>query len=232
MRSITRKQRQCKVRQAKADQAKQRKAKVYKSQTLAARRRGDRARCDQQRSRRQQDEHRRRQFRFRVRVVRDSHGLLQQDDMTEQRAVELTVAKYQPRQAWHLRRSASTLRNWVRQVKRANGNSGALWPQSRRPQHIVQRVSETVVSIIFTLRDQLGWGGHRIAAELKKREIAHVSGRTVYKLFDRLGVPVKLYALKGRSGGIAYHCYEKDRPNAQWHIDLKHTHLVGLRQAS
>lgn len=226
MRSITRKQRQCKVRQAKADQAKQRKAKVYKSQTLAARRRGDRARRDQQRSRRQQDEHMRRQFRFRVRVVRYYHRLLQQDDMTEQRAVELTVANYQPRQPWHLRLSASTLRHWVRQVKRANGNYGALWPQSRRPLHIVQRVSETVVSIIFTLRHQLGWGGHRIAAELKKREMAHVSGRTVYKLFDRLGVPVKLYALKSRSDGIAYRRYEKDRPNAQWHIDLKHTHLA------
>ena len=68
-------------------------------------------------------------------------------------------------------------------------------------------------------------GGHRIAAELKRREIAQVSGRTVYKVFDRLGLPVKVYALKGRSDGIAYRRYEKRRPNAQWPIDLKHTTL-------
>lgn len=126
----------------------------------------------------------------------------------------------------HLPLSESTLRGWVRQLKQANGNSGALWPQSRRPRQIVQHVSNTVVGIIFTLRHQLGWGGHRIAAELKKREIARVSGRTVYKLFDRLSLPVKLYALKGRSEGIAYRRYEKDRPNAQWHIDLKYTRLT------
>jgi len=226
MRSMTQKQQRRKERSAQREQVKQRKAKVYKSQTLAARRRVDRARREQQRPRRQRDEKARRQFRFRVRVVHHYHRLLQQDGMTEQRAVELTVAKYQPREKWHLPLSASTLRHWVRQVKRANGNYGALWPLSRRPHHIVQRVSDTVVAIIFTLRHQLGWGGHRIAAELKKREIAQVSGRTVYKLFDRLGVPVKVYALKGRADGIAYRRYEKDRPNAQWHIDLKHTHLA------
>jgi transposase InsO family protein len=61
---------------------------------------------------------------------------------------------------------------------------------------------------------------------LKKREIVTVSGRTVYQVFDRLGLPVKLYALKGRCDGIAYRRYTKDRPNAQWHIDLKHTRLA------
>lgn len=83
-----------------------------------------------------------------------------------------------------------------------------------------------MVGIIFTLRHQLGWGGHHIAAELKRRGIAEVNGRTVYKIFDRLGLPVKIYALKGKSDGIAYRCYEKGRPNAQWHTDLKHTFLV------
>ena len=224
--SITQKQRRGKARQTQHDSVKQRKAKVYKSQTLAARRRADRGRREQHRPHRQRDETARRQFRFRVRVVHHYTRLLQQDGLTEQRAVELTVAKYQPREKWHLPLSASTLRRWVRQVKQAHGNYGALWPQSRRPQHIVPRVSDAVAAIIFSLRHQLGWGGHRIAAELKKREIAQVSGRTVYKLFDRWGVPVKVYALKGRSDGIAYRRYEKDRPNAQWHIDLKHTRLA------
>jgi transposase InsO family protein len=161
-----------------------------------------------------------------VRVVRYYQQLMRQDGMTEQRAVELTVEKYRPRKKEHQPLSASTLRKWVRQVQQADGNYGALWPHSRCPHQITYHVSETVVSIIFTLRHQLGWGGHRIAKELAKRQIAKVSGRTVYKIFDRLSLPIKLYALKGRSDGIAYQRYEKDRPNAQWHIDLKYTWLA------
>ena len=85
---------------------------------------------------------------------------------------------------------------------------------------------DRVVGIIFTLRYQLGWGGHRIAAAFKARGIAKVSGRTVYKIFDRLSLPVKVYALKSKSDRIAYRRYEKNRPNAQWHIDLKQTCLA------
>lgn len=85
----------------------------------------------------------------------------------------------------------------------------------------------------FTLRKLFGWGGHRIAAELRERQIAEVSGQGVYNILGRLGLPVKpfallrpgLYALKGRSDGIAYRRYEKARPNEQWHIDLKHAQL-------
>jgi transposase InsO family protein len=91
-------------------------------------------------------------------------------------------------------------------------------------------VPEPLVSIIFVWRSVLGWGGQRIAAELKARQIGQVSGRTVYKLFDHLGLPVKLYALKGRSEGIAYRRYEKERPNAQWHIDFKRATLSDGRQ--
>jgi len=36
----------------------------------------------------------------------------------------------------------------------------------------------------------------------------------------------KVYALKGRSDGIAYTRYEKQRPNEQWHIDLKRLKLT------
>jgi transposase InsO family protein len=224
--STTRKRQRNQERKAQRQQTKQRKAKVYKHQVLAGRRRADRARREQRRAQRQQDEKARRQFRFRVRVVRYYYQLRRQDGMTEQRAVELTVAKYRPRKKEHQPLSASTLRNWVRQVKQADGNYGALWPHSHCPHQITYHVSETVVSIIFTLRHQLGWGGHRIAKELKKRAMAQVSGRTVYKIFDRLSLPIKLYALKGRSDGIAYQRYEKGRPNAQWHIDLKYAWLA------
>jgi transposase InsO family protein len=101
-----------------------------------------------------------------------------------------------------------------------------LRPKSRRPKRIVYQVSVQVIHIIFTWRHQLGWGGHRIAAELKRRGIAEISGRTVYKILDRLGLPVKPYALKGKSEGIAYRHYEKNRPNLQWHMDLKQTQLA------
>lgn len=98
-------------------------------------------------------------------------------------------------------------------------------PKSTAPHTIQYHVPELVVGVIFTLRYLLGWGGHRIAAELATREIGQVSGQTVYDIFARLDLPVKVYALKGRSDGIAYRRYEKNRPNAQWHIDLKHTTL-------
>lgn len=167
----------------------------------------------------------RREFRFRVKVVRYFHQL-GECGVSEKRAIELTLEKYHPRQEGDLRLSASTIRNWVRKVKRAHGDYSVLRPKSRRPKNITFRVPDTVVGIIFTLRHQLGWGGHRIAAELKERGIAQVSGRTVYKMFDRLGLPVRVYALKGKSDGIAYLRYEKKRPHAQWHMDLKQTRLA------
>jgi transposase InsO family protein len=94
--------------------------------------------------------------------------------------------------------------------------------RSSRPKTVHSQVAEPVVSIIFMLRTVLGWGGHRIAQEMKARGIASLTGRTVYQVLARLGLPVQGYALKGRSEGIAYRRYEKQRPNEQWPIDLKH----------
>jgi len=81
------------------------------------------------------------------------------------------------------------------------------------------------VQIIFMLRTVLGWEGHRIAAELEARGVASVTGQTVYRIFERLGLPIQVYALKGRSEGIADRRYGKKRPNQQWHIGLKHAAL-------
>jgi transposase InsO family protein len=60
---------------------------------------------------------------------------------------------------------------------------------------------------------------------MEARGIASVTGRTVYQVLARLGLPIQGYALKGRSEGIASRRYEKQRPNEQWHIDLKHLTL-------
>jgi transposase InsO family protein len=133
------------------------------------------------------------------------------------------MERYQPRQPWHHTLSPSTIRGWHRQV--GEHHYAALRPQSPRPKTIHYQVPEVVVAIIFTLRHQLGWGGHRIATELKKRQIWRLCGQTVYDIFDRLGLSVKTYALKGKSEGICYQRYEKKRPNQQWHIDLKQAKL-------
>lgn len=226
MNSIATKQKRHQEKKAQQRQQAKRKVKVYKNRVLAWRRQMDRARrARQRRERLEHTQRRQREFRFRVKVVRYFHRLRQQG-VSEKRAVELTLDKYGPRQRGDLRLSASTVRNWVRQVRQANGHYHVLRPKSRRPKRITYCVPDRVVGIIFTLRHQLGWGGHRIAAELKRRGIAEVSGRTVYKVFDRLGLPVKIYALKGKSDGIAYRRCEKDRPNAQWHTDLKQTFLA------
>ena len=145
------------------------------------------------------------------------------EELPEKEAVARTLERYRPRKAEHFSLSISTIRRWHRVVK--DGGYAALRPKSRRPKTIHYQVPKRVVSIIYTLRKLLGWGGHRIAAELKTRGIWELSGTTVYTIFDRLGVPVKPYALKGRSDGIAYRRYEKRRPNEQWHIDLKHAKL-------
>jgi len=226
MSSIAAKQERHQEHKSKQREQAKRKAKVHKNLVLTHRRQWDRAR--RARKRREQREHtqrHQRKFRFRVRVVRYFHQLRQQG-VSEKRAIELTLDKYRPRKKGDLGLSASTIRNWVRQVKKAHGDYGVLRPKQCGPRQISLRVPDRVIGIIFTLRHQLGWGGHRIAAELKKRGIAKVSGRTVYNTFDRLGLPVKIYALKGKSDGIAYRLYEKHRPNAQWHIDLKQTYLA------
>jgi len=206
---------------SKSRESKQRKSKVSKGQTYSGRRRADRGRRARRRARTERRRREHRQFKFRVKVVRYYRKLRKQ--VSEKRAVELTLARWQPTEPWHFPLCASSIRQWHRTAKREG--FAALRPKSKRPHTIHYQVPTVVVGIIFTLRRLLGWGGHRIAAELKGREMGQVSGRTVYKIFDRLGLPVKVYALKGRSDGIAYRRYEKDQPNAQWHIDLKHTTL-------
>jgi len=200
---------------------KQRKPKVSKAQTYSARRQADRARRSAKRSRTARRHEMHQQFKFRGKVVRYYRQLRTQ--VSEKRAIELTLARWRPTQPEDFPLCASSIRQWHRIAER-EGFEG-LRLKSKRPHTIHYQVSDVMVGIIFTLRYLFGWGGHRIAAELHGRAIGQVSGQTVYKIFDRRGLPVKVYALKGRSDGIAYQRYEKKRPNAQWHIDLKHTTL-------
>lgn len=206
----------------RASQKKQeRKRKVSKGQSYNGRRQADRAERSRRRARTERREREQRQFKFRVKVVRYYRKLREQ--VSEKRSIELTLARWSPTEVWHFPLCASSIRQWHRMAEREG--FPALRPKSKRPSTIHYQIPEVMVGIIFTLRRLLGWGGHRIAAELKARGIGQVCGRTVYQLFERLGLPVKIYALKGRSDGIAYRRYEKRGPNAQWHIDIKHSTL-------
>ena len=205
-----------------ASTRKRRKPKVHNQQSINARRRADRAERSRRRARTVRRQQERRHYKFKVKVVRHYRKLSEQ--VSEKRAVELTLARYQPREEWHLPLCKSSIRQWHRQATKEGFR--ALYPKSTRPKSIQYQVPEMVVGIIFSVRTVLGWGGHRIAVEMKGRGIAQLTGRTVYKVFERLGLPVKVYALKGRSDGIAYRRYEKKRANAQWHIDIKHTTLA------
>jgi putative transposase len=201
---------------------KKRKKKVSKAQTLAARRRADKARREGNRAQAKRKRENQRAFKFRVKVVRLYRDLKRR--MPEKAAVQMVLEKYGPQEEWHFKLSVSTIRRWHGLVG-SQHNYAALRPQSTRPQTIHYQVPPLVVGIIFVLRRQLGWGGHRIAAELHRRGIWPVAGQTVYNIFNRLGLSVKTYALKGRSEGISYRRYEKKKPNQQWHIDLKQTKL-------
>lgn len=205
-----------------SQQQKKRKKKVSKAQTLAARRRADKARREANRAKAKRKRENQRAFKFRVKVVRLYRELKQR--LPEKTAVQMVMEKYGPTEEGHFKLSVSTIRRWHRLVG-SKHNYAALRPKSTRPHTLHYQVPTLVVGIIFVLRQQLGWGGHRIAAELQQRGIWQGAGQTVYNIFDRLGLSVKTYALKGRSDGISYRRYEKKKPNAQWHIDLKQTKL-------
>jgi transposase InsO family protein len=209
-------------RQEQNKSKKKRKKKVSKAQTISARRRADRARRESNRPRCKRRREIQRAFKFRVKVVRLYRRLKKQ--ISEKEAVKVVMELYQPREAWHHKLSPGTIRRWNRLVGQYD-HYATLRPQSTRPQTIHYQVPELVVGIIFTLRHQLGWGGHRIAAEVAQRGIWQLSGQTVYNIFERLGLSVKTYALKGKSDGIKYRRYEKKKPNQQWHIDLKQAKL-------
>ena len=97
----------------------------------------------------------------------------------EKEAIQGVLKLYGPEQQSHYKLSASTIRRWNRLVGPAH-NYVALWPQSTRPHRIANKVPDYVVDIIYTIRQRLGWGGHRIAAELAKRGIWQLSGQTYF----------------------------------------------------
>lgn len=113
--------------------------------------------------------------------------------------------------------STSTVRNYERRVRQA-GKRGLL--PNFRVHETPPRTPWEVIHIILMWRRLLHWGGDRIAAELRSREIYTISGQGVYNLFKRYRVYTRTYHPAGKRMGIAYKCLKVTHPNEVWHVDV------------
>jgi len=109
--------------------------------------------------------------------------------------------------------SRATLFRW--QAAYARGGLAALLPSRRGPRAIIRRHPLWVAQIVIAVRLLTYWNSKRIAAELRRREIATVSAGWVEALFDRFGATRPSLA---RPTGPRY---ERHAPNELWHIDIK-----------
>jgi len=81
--------------------------------------------------------------------------------------------------------------------------------------------------LVVTMRVLLGWCGQRLAAELERREICHLSHTSVYRIFRRYHLKVRTYHPKGIRPGIDYQRWERDQANDLWHVDFKGPFQLG-----
>ncbi len=115
-----------------ARKSKKRKHKLSKAQTYNARRQANRARRARRRAHTERRKRERRQFKFRVKMVRYYYKK-RRAQMSEKEAVKRTPARWQPRKPGHFPLSASRIRQWYRIAER---EGIAAWrPKSKRPHH-------------------------------------------------------------------------------------------------
>jgi transposase InsO family protein len=109
--------------------------------------------------------------------------------------------------------SRATIFRW--QAALLAGGLGALAPRRRGPRRPRLLHPAWVETVVITVRLLTYWNSKRIAAELRRREIARVSEFWIEELFDRLGTarPAVPRATGPR--------YERATPNELWHIDIK-----------
>jgi len=81
--------------------------------------------------------------------------------------------------------------------------------------------------LVVTIRTLLGWCGQRIAAFLKRRNICELSHTTVYRIFQRYHLTVRIYHPKAVRNGIDYGRFERHSPDDLWHVDFKGPIKVG-----
>ncbi len=191
----------------------QRKAKQSRAQTLARRRRQDLH--DAQRDKHNGPWKRKDRRRAAFQTMKERFRIVQHYRRLCRSGMKKGEAALQTAEAFGC--SASTVRNYDRLV-RQHGKRG-LMPEIRVWETPLRTPME-VVQIILMFRGLLGWGGDRIAAELRSRGIYTISGQGVYNLFKRYRVPTRTYHPVGKRVGIAYKRLKATRPNETWHVDF------------
>ena len=196
-----------------ASQAK-RKAKHSRRQTVARRRQ-----ADQQRKRRKRFERRRvmiQEVKRRRRIVRQYHRHRQagvgEADAAQQAATQFGCG-------------VASVRRYARAF--AQGGMAGLQPIPPGPKHPTHHIEVAHQLLVVTLRTLLGWCGQRIAAELERRDICHLSHTSVYRIFRRYHLKVRTYHPKGIRPGIDYQRWERAQANDLWHVDFKGPIEVG-----
>jgi transposase InsO family protein len=191
----------------------QRKAKQSRARTLARRRRKDL--YDAQRAKHNGPWKRKDRRRAAFQTMKERFGIVQHYRRLCRSGMPKGEAAQQTAEAFGI--SASTVRNYERLV-RQHGKRG-LMPEIR-VRATPPRTPWDVIQIILMLRGRLGWGGDRIAAELKSRTMYTISGQGVYNLFKRYRVSTRTYHPVGKRRGIAYQQLTATRTNETWHLDF------------
>jgi transposase InsO family protein len=116
--------------------------------------------------------------------------------------------------------SRMTLWRWQQAYER--GGLAGLVPVQLGPRHPATKHPAWVEQVVVAVRLHTYWNAKRIAAELRRREIAHVSHGWIEQLFDDLGTARPSLP---RPGGPRY---ERSSPNSLWHIDIKGPFFIQL----
>jgi len=111
---------------------------------------------------------------------------------------------------------------WRWQQAYARGGLAGLVPAPYGPRHPSTKHPAWVEQVVIAVRLHTYWNAKRIAAELRRREIALVSHGWVEQLMDDLGAARPSLA---RARGPRY---ERSRPNALWHIDINGPFFIQL----
>jgi transposase InsO family protein len=116
--------------------------------------------------------------------------------------------------------SRMTLWRWQQAYDRS-GLAGLI-PERHGPRHPALKHPAWVEQVVIAVRLHTYWNAKRIAAELRRRDIALVSHGWIEQLFDDLGTA---RPSRARARGPRY---ERSSPNALWHIDIKGPFFIQL----
>lgn len=103
-----------------------------------------------------------------------------------------------------------------------SGGLAALVPEPRGPRNPDHKHPAWVEQVVIAVRLHTYWNTKRIAAELRRREIAVVSHGWIEQLFDDLGTSRP--SLPRERGPR----YERSSVNSLWHIDIKGPFFIQL----